>query len=393
MKHIIFPFTAILLLLSCKQNSRNTGDVSKANKIEEIELSSNTLNDSILENKKIDTVLVSTITIDTDSIKHLMNDYVLHAYYPNSNYRPLDRYLYIPYIVENEKEYYAFDQYPKELIVRLIPTTVDTLEVISGTGNCMDCLDIFKIQDKNEVELFYSLSSNNKIIAQKGKLDSILSKRDISFELLWDSKYIEATLTNWAEDVELNDLLNTYYYLPTAATLQKKPNIEGINKLLFDTKQLTTYSLDTLQILYNNHLNTKDVIRMDNFLTNDNEGYFHSGELMKDIEEDVLLLVESLDILYISQQNEIFKVAWLNDYTTVLNSIGILDDSRASIIDNYYTINDWATGTKTRLFHPAMVDNDYLVVYELKLKDINTYIQSSAEIISFKKPMVADSIQ
>ena len=103
--------------------------------------------------------------------------------------------------------------------------------------------------------------------------------------------------------------------------------------------------------------------------------------------------MESLDILYISQQNEIFKVAWLNDYTTVLNSIGILDDSRASIIDNYYTINDWATGTKTRLFHPAMVDNDYLVVYELKLKDIDTYIQSSAEIISFKKPMVADSIQ
>ncbi|MCW3806833.1 hypothetical protein [Plebeiibacterium marinum] len=393
MKYISFLFIAsFLLLLSCQQNSHKTGKVSK-NITKEIESSSNNVNDSILKNIKSDTLINKPSNIETHTIKYPINDYILHTYYPYSNFRSINRYLSIPYIVQNEKEYYYFDQYPTELIVSLIPTKIDTLEVISGTGNDVNCLDILKIQDKNEIELFYSLSINDKIIAQKGKLDTILTKRGLSSQNLRDSMYIKTTLPNWTQDVQLSNCLNSFYYLPTDSTLQKYQNIEGIKKQLLKKEKLTNYSLETLRILYNNYLNTKDVIRINNLLINDNGGYFHSGGFDKDIEEDVLLLIDSLNIIYISEENEVFKVEWLSNYSTVLGGSGILDDNYVSILDNHYVIDDWATGTTTRLFHPDMIDNDYLVVYELKLKHIDTYIQSSADIITYKKPVKKEFTQ
>ncbi len=375
----------VFLFLSCQFDLRKINKSSKS-KIEEKELNSGTVNDSSFDTDKIDTVTENTSNNKTQPLEFPANDYILHTYYPYSDYRPTNRYLLIPYIIRNEKEFYNIDEYPSELIIRLVPTKIDTLEVISGTGDYPTCLDIIKIQDKDEVELFYRLSVDDTTVAQKGILDTILAKRGISVQELWDNSYIETTIPNWKNIVNLDDCLNTYYILPTFSKLNKNLSIESIKKQILNNNDLNTYSLDTLKALYAKYLNTEDTLKIENCLSEYKGGYFHSGGISTDIEGDVLLLIESLNIIYISKQNEIFKVEWLSNYTTILNKYSLFDDNYAEIIDNHYQINDWGTGRTTCLFNSQMDEDDYLVVYELKLKYIDTYIHSPIEILTYKKP-------
>ena len=408
MKKLFLLVIITLFIYSCKKQisdkeiSKTKIEKSKQEVIPNNESSLTLLTDSIQKDtvetylKNVDYIQNHVIEIDSSLVNYSydIHDYVLYEI-ASFNYK--DTSILIPFLLNHQEIYYTENDYPNELELRSIPNSIDTLLVVSGKSNCYDCLNLLKIENNQEKELFYqyTMNENNEVLIQKGELDTILNKRKLTIDDLKSSKFIVSKNDNWINDSSywgLPDYLENeyiysvnlkYLYLPTIYQANKSVGSKLIKKFKVDT-----YPLDTIKSYYQNILEKEDVITIDNLLSNNGgQKYFHSGDIGKNESlPNILLLVDSIRIYYISNTNKIYTINYLKNRTEYLtNNNAPLDDNDVEVIDNNYKINDWSSRKMINLFHQDMVDGEYIVIYQLKPKYIDTYIYSPIKIINYKK--------
>jgi len=406
----ILQVAIILLIVLCekqvsKKNNSENGFMVAKDEVDNLKnalvLTDSTQNDSIEINitkvSLIDSVQEYTIEIDSSLIKNYeynIKDFVLNGVaifkYNNKN-----NYISIPFILNHQDVYYTENDYPDELELRSIPNSIDTLIVVSGESDCYNCLNLLKIQSSDEKELFYryTINEDNTVLVQGGDLDTILSTRNLAIEDLNNSKYIVSNYNNWKNYSDLSGYLENeyitsvnlkYHYLPDVSQANEKVERKLIKKF-----KEGLYPIDIMKLYYQNILEKEGGITIDNLLSSEgSQKYLHSGGINKNESlPNVLLLVDSIKIFYISYTNKIYTINYLKNRTEYLTDNNApLDDNNVDVIDNTYKINDWDSKNMINLFHEDMVEGEYIVIYQLKPKYIDTYIYSPIEIITYEKP-------
>lgn len=397
------------LLIACKNDKQEVKKIidntpkkedTIINSDESSTIASNKIQDSIVTINPVDstkTDLQLGIIIDSLEEKnsyatykaedYKIEDYVLNTHSTLVSVEPDDKYFKIPYIIKhNEGVFFDYENYPEELIVRTINNDLDTIDIITSKSDCYNCLEITKIQNKKEKELYYKITTNNdEVIATKGNLDSILVKRNLTIEDVTNTNFITRTIDDWKERTSLSEKLNKEYTFSHNLNLKKKSGISTIKNEI-DKLNLKFNSLDSLKYFYKKYINANDAVSITNLIEDDGDyKYFHSGAISYGMEENIMMLVESIDITYISKNNDLFKVRWLENYSEITGS-GPLDDNYVVFKNGIYGINDWKNKRMISLFHPDMKEDDYLVIYELKLKYLDTYIHSPVKIINYEVP-------
>jgi len=397
---ILITFT---ILLACTKQTKGTNEFFEEEKsttvvtpekqveavLDSTEIAeTDTLEIDTLEKPIMDS-LEEVLYVEFDYADYNISDYVLHTSYYYSDSDPNEKYLKVPYILEHDDIYYPAEYYPDVLNVAQVITELDTLDVIIAKSDCSDCLDIFKIQNQNGFGLYSNISFAGEKIVELGDLDFLLQERDLSEDELFDEKYIKRSIEDWKSLTRFEENLNHSFLFASDLRLKKQFRIEDLRKKLFEVDKSEEYTLEGLVKVYEDGIDTDNVISFYNGFEEYTENkYLHNCGFSKseDLELDVLLKT-NIDIIYISEKNELFRVNWLQE------SIECIDDSGAPSDDNYveqengrYLINNWKNGAKIDLFHPDMVDGSYLVMYEVKPKHLDTYIYSDITTIGYQKP-------
>ncbi|MBN2166862.1 MAG: hypothetical protein JW717_11345 [Marinilabiliaceae bacterium] len=286
-----------------------------------------------------------------------------------------------PYLLKSNNFYFSV-VYPNELVFRHVPTVIDTLIVVAGSDEPSSSIKATIIEDKNENTLFYELRDDSiGLITKEGELDSILQKRNISLQDLYNNDYIVHKYSDWKDEVPDNCFQSFINF--SDLRLLKLPDVEEIGRRINKTD--TTITLDTLKAFYEKQLVNQNIVSVSNMLyvyNNNENSYGLTGGFKKNIDINILLLIDKIEIIYISRKNEIFKVKWIDNFNL------IIDDSYSLICDDVIKFTDegFKTENGSNLFHPDMVSGNYLTIFQVKPKYFDTYIQSPVEILNFTKP-------
>ncbi|MHA7056169.1 hypothetical protein ACWGOQ_0003045 [Aquimarina sp. M1] len=355
----------------------NREDSVKNTKLESVTDSSKKMND-IYHTDHTDSI------IKLDTIHAFLKEVTLHVNVFFSH-KEGEKYSKIPFLLKNDKLSFRADQYPDQLVFREIPNTIDTLQVITGAPNCPnDCLEVIKIQTKNGIEIFHELNYLDEKVVQQGVIDTILEKRGMKINDIYRDEYIISKLDNWKSETELSKNINQNYVLTTNLKWLKIPEISSIKREV-DMELKNFVPLDSLQKIYQHKMMPQKNVTFDNLLSEEEAGYAHSGGFLSKLDSNIILRIDSIDIIYISAKNELYPVSWIRDYTQVIDENEYpFDDNYVAFENEQYKINKWDDNTKINLFHNNMPTGKYIVLYEVKLKNPAVYIQSPLETINYK---------
>lgn len=382
-KQQLLYFLFLVLMYSCvstKEEEKQVKDTVDSIKV-------NTIEKRLVEEKINEEVALKEENKDSvkeiENLKESLDNVTSYVYtiFPNDTE---SKYASIPFILQNKTTNFTVDEYPDLLTLRLVPSSKDTLEVITGSSDCSSCLEMLKIQTKKGKELYYKITQYNETIIEKGEIDSVLKGRNVSELDLKNDNYIYSEYDNWKNYAELSKNINQQYILATDLNWYENLSIQEINTKVKNQSN-TSLSLDSLKTIYENNIAPSQHIIFDNLLSEEKQRYFHSGGFSKEINTNIHLLIESLNIIYISSKNDVYVVEWLKDYKEVLDDVGApFDDNYVEKKNGIYKINKWDDNSMIGLFHPNMLYGDYIVVYEIKLKNRNVYIQSPLDIVSYR---------
>ncbi len=393
----LFCSLLLLFLFSCKKESNNS--ISTSQNISDTNTNNDLIekdtiplrrieNDTLKTNSSNDIIEYGAI-IPPDSTKYSLEDLTFRIY-PTFLNGDKHEYIGVPFILNNYDISFDTNQYPDTLTFRSIPTSLDTLEVVTGKPDCSDCLEIMKIRNKHqEKELYYEIKYHNEKIVHRGSIDTILNKRNLTHSDLFQNQYIVYKNDTWKAGEELSQ--NIYQDYIHAYNLEwiKTPDIAEINKQINNDPSKTSV-IDSLKQSYQNKIIAQNNVSLDNLLSeidHPNYEYFHSGGFSNKRDIGLILPIESLSVVFISEENEMYVVEWMKNYKKITDSIGTpLDDNYVKQMDNQHKIEKLDSNTKMRLFHSNMTPGKYIVIYETKLKYLDTYIQSPPQIITYKKP-------
>ncbi len=382
-KQQLLYFLFLVIMYSCvstkkeEKQVKDTVDSIKVNTIEKPPEEEKIKEEIVLKEEENDSIK------KTENLKEALNNVTSYVYtiFPNDRE---SKYASIPFILNNKTINFSVDEYPDLLTLRLVPSSKDTLEVITGSSDCSSCLEILKIQTKKGKELYYKITQYNETIIEKGEIDSVFKERNLSKSDLKNASYIYSEYDNWKNYAELSENINQQYILASDLNWSENLKIQDLNKQL-NNQLKESLALDSLQTIYQNKIAAPQHITFDNLLFEEKKGYSHSGGFSKQINTNIHLLIESIDIIYISAKNDIYVVEWIKDYKEVLDDVGApFDDNYVEKKNGIYKINKWDDNSMISLFHPNMLHGDYIVVYEIKLKNKNVYIQSPLNIISYR---------
>ncbi len=295
----------------------------------------------------------------------------------------------IPIILKNDSCNFSVERYPDQLHFKVIPNAIDTIIVLKARDieneACYQCLEITKIETlQGNKNLYYDISQNNNVIIQKGSIEDILEKRNLSFsDLDLDNSY--QTYENMIGSTDLPEILQPSYIFNSDPSWKENISIKDIHKKIHSSKSIDT-TLQSLQKEYSEYIANHEHVSFDNLLSEEQNGYFHSGGFT--VEKDYYINIETINIIFISQKNKMYTVEWINDWEELIrvDYQPPFDDNEVEAVNETYQINKWDNNSKINLFHPDMSFGKYLIVYEIKLKQRDVYIQSPIEIITYKKP-------
>jgi len=259
------------------------------------------------------------------------------------------------------------------------------LVVLHASASCSNCLEINKIESLNSRKnLYYKISSEYETYAEDGVLESVLYERDLSLSDLEIDQDFESYTSFLKGDIDLKYNLEPDYIFNSDPSWKENININEINNQI-NTQEKTYTDLTSLKNIYDDHIITSKEVTFSNLLIDEGDAYFHSGEFS--VKNDYYVRFESFNIIFISPENKMYPVRWIEDWDELLqvDDGAPFDDNTVDIIDGNYKINKWDNNTMINLFHPDMNSGEYLVVYELKLKGREVYIQSPVSSIEYRK--------
>jgi len=318
--------------------------------------------------------------------QYKVEDMVIFAYEETEG----DDYYAIPYFYFADFHYVDNETYlyPHELKEYKVETSKGVLRVYKGYS---DAISIISIQDKDNEVLYYKIiRKDTRYKVEYGDLDALLAERNIAYkDLISPSNYV-STIDDWLENATLLNERSTMY---TDLELKRTPNIKAIQQevttSLANKYENGTYPLAVLLETYKQKTQKKNPIIMENMLSySGNKKYEHSGGIKTALKEKrVIIPIDSINICYINNKNELFKVNYLNnsvDYTFGDDKDYILlDDNYLKVINSENLLTE--EGNKIKLFHKDMKKEDYLIMYQLKLKNTDTYIYSPIKKIFYDK--------
>lgn len=296
-------------------------------------------------------------------------------------------YTSMPLILKNDKCNFPLEAYPYDIFFNIIPKVADTLIVsvaLDTTVECSNCLEMTTINSLHRGTLYYKVSQNGNTIAHKGFIDDVIEEQDLSYLDLeidddFDSNY------DFMNTTFIKEVLEPEYIFNSDESWKNNSNIENIHHKI-TSSSITITNLDSLKSSYESFIMPQKEVGLSNFLSNEEDGYFHSGEFIAS--KDYHLLLDTINIIFISPENKMYPVEWLTDWEEIIrvNYNPPLDDNYVTATDGEYKISKWDNDTEISLFHPDMEFGDYLVIYEAKLKGRDVYIQSPIDRVTYKKP-------
>ncbi len=411
MKHIYLSITFCILFFSCEtKNNKSTTETVKSyisttsptvNTQEEEEEEIHPHTETYLEDEYSQTNEYSEgedeyyeygeeyeEDIDIPICDEDLSDFVTNIYLSipsSSGYENLHGV--VPLILKNNKCNFPLEAYPYDIYFKVIPKVSDTLIVsiaLNAEEICTACLETTTIESLNKGVLYYHISQNENIIAHNGIMENVLEEQDLSYSDIEiddsfhnDYDFLSGTL--------ISKLLETNFILNSDVSWKENSSITEIHKKI-TTSSKTTTNLDVLKSNYENFITPQEDTILDNLLSNEVDGYFHFG--MFTGTKSSRLLLETINIIFISPDNKTYTVEWLKDREEFVADeySSPLDDDYVTVTNGEYKINKWDNDTEISLFHPDMEYGDYLVIYEAKLKERDVYIQSPINIITYKKP-------
>ena len=293
----------------------------------------------------------------------------------------------VPIILKNDKCDFSFEAYPYDIYFKVIPKVSDTLVVsiaLDTEVECASCLKMTTIKSLHKGILYYDISQNAKTIAHKGLIENVIEEQGLSYSDI----EIDDSFHNdydFLSSIHISKLLETNFILNSDVSWNENSSITEIQKKIIASSQTTT-NLDVLKNNYENFIIPQENAILDNLLSEEEDGYFHSG--MFTGTKSSRLLLETINIIFISPDNKTYTVEWLKDWEEFVEDdySSPLDDNYITATNGEYKIHKWDNDTEISLFHPDMEYGDYLIIYEAKLQGRNVYIQSPIERIAYKKP-------
>ena len=296
-------------------------------------------------------------------------------------------YAPFPVILKNDKCNFALDAYPYDIYFKVIPKVSDTLIVsiaLDTEIECSSCLKMTSIKSSQKGTLYYHISQNDNIIANNGSIDTVIEEQSLSYSDLEIDNYFHKDY-DFMNNEYIQEILEANYIFNSNESWKNNNSITDIHTKV-TSSALNISNLDSLKNNYEKFIMPQKEVTLDNLLTSEKDGYFHTGGFSTIKSHQILL--ETVNIIFISPENEIYTVKWLEDWEELIRADygPPLDDNYVSVIDGEYKIDKWDNNTEINLFHPEMEFGDYLVIYEGKLKGRDAYIQSPIEVITYKKP-------